>query len=352
MTGKRIMILMAAVTMSLLSAWSQGEMTAGLIAFYNVENLFDTIDTPGVDDVEFTPGAAKRWNSVRYYQKLDNTARVIAGIGRDEGLPGGPHILGLCEIENREVIEDLVNHASLRHLNYRVVHYNSFDSRGVDVGLVYQADFFVLTASKSYKLPLTSMEGEEYYSRSQLVVSGLLMDEKMHFIVNHWPSRRSGSKASEKLRIEAALLTRSIVDSLQAEDPGAKIVVMGDLNDDPRDVSVTKHLSAIGRDTGLKPGDLYNPMYELFREGVGSLAYRDRWNLFDQMIVSQPLLGDDFSTFKLHAARVYRKDFMTQRDGRYRGYPLRTYVGDQFTAGYSDHFPVYLVIIRKGTNGS
>jgi predicted extracellular nuclease len=344
---KRICLILVAAVFGLMEAGAQAEMKAGLIAFYNVENLFDTINTPGVEDEEFTPQAPKKWNSRRYQEKLDNMARVISGIGRDEGLPGGPHVLGLCEIENQQVIQDLVDHASLAPLHYRIVHYNSFDSRGVDVGLVYQPEFFRLTASKSYVLPLSSSEGEEYYSRSQLVVSGFLMDEKMHFIVNHWPSRRSGSKASERLRIEAAQLTRSIVDSLQMADPEAKRVVRGDLNDDPMDPSVTKHLRAVGNESSLQEGDLFNPMQKLFREGVGSLAYRDRWNLFDQMIVSQPLLGKDYSSFRMLTARVYRKEFMTQRDGRFRGYPLRTFVGDQFTAGYSDHFPVYIIVGRN-----
>lgn len=344
---KRIVLVLMAAAMPWFAAFAQAEMTAGLIAFYNVENLFDTINTPGVNDEEFTPQAPKRWNSARYFEKLDNLATVIAGIGRDEGLPGGPHVLGLCEIENRGVIEDLVKNGRLAHLNYGIVHYNSLDMRGVDVGLIYQPDFFVVTASRSYDLPLTSTEGEVFYSRSQLVVSGLLMDEKMHFIVNHWPSRRSGSKASERLRIDAALLTRHIVDSLQKDDPLAKIVVMGDLNDDPRDASVRKHLRAEGSESTLKEGDLYNPMDELFRRGVGSLAYRDRWNLFDQMVVSQPLLGKDYSSFRMHAARVYSREFMTQRDGRFRGYPLRTFVGDQYMKGYSDHFPVYIIVVRQ-----
>lgn len=340
------LVLLFAVT-GLQAANSQTGMTAGLVAFYNVENLFDTINSPGVDDIEFTPQAPKRWNTERYFRKIDNLAGVISGIGKDEGLPGGPHILGLCEVENREVIEDLVSHRSLVHLNYRIVHYNSPDARGVDVALIYQPDFFVLTASKSYDLPLESSSGDEYFSRSQLVVSGLFMDEKMHFIVNHWPSRRSGASASERLRVSAAQLTRSIVDSLQIADPEAKIVVMGDLNDDPRDASVRKHLRAIGRESALKPGDLFNPMDELFRKGVGTLAYRDRWNLFDQMIVSQSLLGKDYSSFRLLHARVYIKEKMTQDDGRFRGYPLRSFVGDQYMEGYSDHFPVYIILVRR-----
>ncbi|MBM3421366.1 MAG: endonuclease/exonuclease/phosphatase family protein [Bacteroidetes bacterium] len=331
----------------LAEASAQTGLRAGLVAFYNLENLFDTIKSAGVNDEEFTALGPKRWTGARYREKLANNAKVIAGIGRDEGLPGGPHVLALCEIENREVIEDLVGTAALAHLNYRIVHYNSFDSRGVDVALIYQPEYFVATASRSYILPLTSEEGEEYYSRSQLVVSGELMGELMHFIVNHWPSRRSGSKASERLRIEAAQLTRSIVDSLQYIDAGARIVVMGDLNDDPTDASVTRHLRASGSIASLNKGDLYNPMYDLYRKGVGSLAYRDRWNLFDQIIVSQSLLGKDYSTFKMVAARVYIKDFMTQRDGRFRGYPLRTFVGNQYTAGFSDHFPVYVVLGRE-----
>lgn len=339
------LVLLFAVT-GLQAAYTQTGMKAGLIAFYNVENLFDTINSPDVDDIEFTPQAPKRWNTEKYLDKLDNLAGVISGIGKEEGLPGGPHILGLCEVENRNVIEDLVNHHSLAHLNYGIVHYNSRDARGIDVALIYQPDFFTLTASKSYDLLLTGSSGEEYFTRSQLVVSGLFMNEKMHFIVNHWPSRRSGARASERLRVAAAQLTRSIIDSLQLADRDAKIVVMGDLNDDPRDASVRKHLRAIGRESALKPGDLFNPMEELFRKGYGTLAYRDRWNLFDQIIVSQSLLGNDYSSLRLLNARVYTIEAMTQDDGRFRGYPLRSFVGDQYMAGYSDHFPVYIIIVR------
>jgi len=345
--NKLFIHLCIVVWFSIVPVYSQTGMTAGVIAFYNVENLFDTINSPGINDEEFTPQSPKKWNTRRYYEKLDNIARVISEIGRDEGLPGGPHILGLSEIENFQVIEELVNHRLLAHLNYRIIHYNSFDIRGIDVAMIYQPDFFTVKSSKSYVLPLTSPEGEEYYSRSQLVVSGLLMGEKMHFIVNHWPSRRSGSKASQRLRVEAARLTRHIVDSLQSNDPEAKIIVMGDLNDDPTDISVTKHLRAKGTQTGLEPGDLYNPMYMIYRKGSGSLAYRDKWNLFDQIIISQPLLGKDFSSFQYLSATVYAKDYMAQNDGRFKGYPLRTFVGNQYTAGYSDHFPVYIILARK-----
>ncbi len=216
-------------------AFTQKNLTAGVIAFYNLENLFDTIDTDGVDDLEFTPEAPKKWNSSRYNEKLTNMSKVIAAIGRDEGLPGGPHIIGVSEIENREVLVDLAKQPAISHLNYQVVHYNSPDLRGVDVALMYQPALFKLTGSKSYELMLNEKDGTRIYTRDQLLVSGYFMGEMMHFIVGHWPSRRSGEKASENLRVDAARLTRHIIDSLQSDDPEAKIVVMGDLNDDPVD---------------------------------------------------------------------------------------------------------------------
>jgi hypothetical protein len=168
----------------------------------------------------------------------------------------------------------------------------------------------------------------------------------MHFIVNHWPSRRGGEKASRPLRNEAARLTKSLVDSLMAIDPDSKIVVMGDLNDDPVNQSVRRILGAVDSPERVREGGLFNAMYPLFRKGVGSLAYRDAWNLFDQMIISEPLVRSSQDGYRFLAARVYNKEFLTQQDGQYRGYPFRTYVGTTYQGGYSDHFPVYLILVK------
>ncbi len=310
------------------------------IAFYNVENLFDTIDDPNTNDAEFLPEGLNRWTTQRYQAKLSNMAQVIAGIG-SEMVKGGPAIIGLSEIENRGVIEDLVKTPPLSETGYEIVHYDSPDSRGIDVGLIYNPAVFKVTNSTSNRL---SMPGQtDWKSRDQLVVSGELDGELISIIVNHWPSRRSGPE----YRAEAAKLSRKLSDSLAREHKNAKIFIMGDLNDDPTDKSVAKILGTKGKSNDVQAGDLYNPMWQLFRDGVGSLAYRDSWNLFDQIIISEPLLTGKNKGWKYYKARVYNEKFMIQKDGPYAGYPFRTFAGGAYAGGYSDHFPVYLLIVKE-----
>lgn len=269
-----------------MTVHAQQQTRAGLIAFYNLENLFDTIDTPGVLDEEFTPEGPNKWSGTRYKEKLDNMAYAISRIGEDEGWKGGPAVLGVSEIENRSVLEDLAAHPLLKESNYQVVHYDSPDRRGVDVALMYRPRFFKVTASASPSLPLTNDEGEPVYTRDQLVVSGLFDGEPMHFIVGHWPSRSGGEMTTRPRRNAAAALSRRLVDSLLAIDSSAKVFVMGDLNDDPVDESLRKYLRAAGDPERLKEGELFNAMFPLFRKGIGSLNYRDGMNMFDQIIIS------------------------------------------------------------------
>ncbi len=319
---------------------------AGIIAFYNLENLFDTIDTPGVLDTEFTPAGSKKWTGDKYWEKLNNMAEVISGIGKRKGLPG-PAILGVSEIEIIGVLEDLVKTDALKELNFQIVHYDSPDRRGVDVALLYQPRYFTVTHTSSVPLILYGDNGDRIYTRDQLVVSGIFDDEKMHFIVNHWPSRRGGESRSRPLRNAAAKLSRSIVDSIITINKNAKVVVMGDLNDDPMNESVRLHLQTVGEKKKLNEGDMYNPMYKLYKKGIGSLAYRDNWNLFDQIIITQPFLGDNYSDYKFRVAHIYNDKTLVNKSGKYKGYPHRTYVGDTYKAGYSDHFPVYILILKE-----
>lgn len=313
------------------------------VAFYNLENLFDTIDQPEVDDAEFLPNGSYNWNSERYYYKLNHMSDVISKIG-GELVKGGPIVIGFSEIENRSVVEDLTKQPALLPGNYGIVHYDSPDRRGVDVALIYQQDHFKVLFSKSYRL--TIPDKPDFLTRDQLLVSGLLDGELIHFIVNHWPSRRGGEKRSAPMRNAAASLTRHIADSLLNADSTAKIIIMGDLNDDPVNNSLRKFLKAKGSVEETKAGDLFNPMYKLFRDGIGSLAYRDSWNLFDQMIISYPLLNDN-TGLKFFKAKVFNQPFLAQKEGSFAGYPWRTYVGTNFMGGYSDHFPVYLFLIKE-----
>lgn len=330
--------LMFVITSS--NVFAQGKSKVATIAFYNLENLFDTIDSPNTNDVEFLPNGTNHWTGERYETKLHHMAEVISGIG-SEIVKGGPTILGVSEIENRQVLQDLIDTPPLNTLGYGIVHYDSPDRRGVDVGLLYKKASFEVINSTSNRL---HMPGKlDWYTRDQLVVSGKLDGELVHIIVNHWPSRASGPEYRE----EAAKLSLALSDSIRKVHPGAKIVIMGDLNDDPIDRSVYKVLGAKGKAGAVKQNDFFNPMYQLFKDGIGSLAYRDAWNLFDQIIISAPLLQGDGNGWKFLKAKVYNEKFLIQKDGPYAGYPLRTYAGGAYTGGYSDHFPTYIFVVKK-----
>ena len=337
----------AILLMLLVPGKAQTTLKAGVIAFYNLENLFDTLNTEGVLDEEFTPDGPNEWTGERYLAKIERMAGVISGIGGDEGIPGGPAIIGVSEIENLSVLEDLAAHPYLAAAGYRIVHYDSPDLRGVDVALLYQPRYYTVRSSASLALPLYDDDGERIYTRDQLLVSGVFMEEPLHVIVNHWPSRRGGEKASRPRRNAAAALSRAITDSLLAIDPGAKVIIMGDFNDDPVNISMKDVLRATDHIDNLEEGELFNTMFPLFKKGIGSLAYRDAWNLFDQIVISQGLLGNDYSSLTYYAARVHNKDFLMQQDGQYKGYPFRTYVGTTHQGGYSDHFPVYIIVVKK-----
>jgi len=345
MTARVILIVI--LSSLLISGSGQKNMRAGLIAFYNLENLFDTVNTEDVDDEDFTPEGLNKWTSEKYHIKLDRLAEAILRIGEDEGIKGGPAILGVSEIENRTVLQDLISHPALKSSNYRIVHYDSPDLRGIDVALLYQPRFFRVTSSVNRELRIFDEKNERVYTRDQLVVSGLFDGERITFIVNHWPSRSSGELVTRPRRIEAATLTRQIADSLLKDDKNARIIIMGDLNDDPSDESLRKYLRASDNYEKLKDGELYNTMFPLFKKGVGSLYYRDGMNLFDQIIITPALLGNDYSSYKFYKARVFNKSFLTQADGQYKDYPFRTYVGPTFQGGYSDHFPVYILIVKE-----
>jgi exonuclease III len=331
--------LMLSLLFTFQACAQEKKYLATTIAFYNVENLFDTIDDPNTNDAEFLPGGANRWTPQRYEEKLANMAKVIAGIG-DELVKGGPAIIGLSEIENRGVLEDLINTPPLKNLGYAIVHYDSPDKRGVDVGLIYKPSVFKVINSTSNTLYMPGRTN--FYSRDQLVVTGELNGDLISVIVNHWPSRRSGPEYRE----EAAKLSRHLSDSLMKEHKNAKIFIMGDLNDDPTDRSVAKVLGAKGKVKEVKKDDLFNPFWQLHREGIGSLAYRDAWNLFDQIIISEPLLNPK-KGWKFHKAKVYNEKFLIQKDGPYAGYPFRTFAGGAYLGGYSDHFPVYIFLIKE-----
>ncbi len=319
------------------------------IAFYNIENLYDTINDPKVNDEEFLPYGEKLWDAEKYKQKLENIATVIADIGADIN-PDLPTIVGLAETENRGVLEDLVQTSKLAGAGYGIIHFDSPDKRGIDVALLYKKNKFKPISYISIPLIIEENSDAENeglkrkFTRSQLLVTGLLEGEEISFIVNHWPSRYGGEKKSRPYRDAAGILNRKIVDSLYTINPNAKIITMGDFNDGPYNNSVRMELRAKDRRAQVKPQELYNPMGKMARDGLGSTAYRDNWSMFDQIILSEPLIRKDFSTLQFWRAGVYNKTYITQVSGQYKGYPLRNRNGE---VGYSDHFPVYVYLIKE-----
>lgn len=319
------------------------DVTLNCIAFYNLENLFDTIDTPGVNDFEFTPEGPNKWGTMKYTAKQQRMSYAISQIGLDYSAVGAA-IIGVCEIENRDVLEDLVKQPDLKNRNYEIVHYDSPDRRGVDVGLLYNPALFVVTNSKSYRI---QSDDSTFKSRDQLMVSGYLHDELIHVIVNHWPSRYGGELRSRPRRVEAAQLTRSIVDSLFGVDPKARIIVMGDLNDDPTNVSVKDVLKTKKEKEEVNPGELYNVFWKMFDRGIGSLAYNDQWNMFDQIIISHELVNKAPNKFYLWKSEIFNRSFLTQQEGPYKNTPLRTHAGGAWLNGYSDHYPTLIYLVKE-----
>jgi hypothetical protein len=320
------------------------EYVPALVGFYNIENLFDTLDTPDVDDAEYLPGSAKQWGTERYLRKLDHLARVIGDMGK-ELHPNGLAILGFAEVENRSVLEDLAARPTISARGYKVVHEDGPDRRGVDVALMYDPSQYKVFSHKSYRL--TMPDDPEFRSRDQLLVSGVLDGDTVHVIVAHWPSRRGGEKRSMPNRKAAAELGRHITDSLLVNNAGARILYMGDLNDDPVDPSVARFLRSTGDKAQAVEGRFYNPMYAPYQKGIGSLAWRDSWNLFDQILVSPSLVTGEGGKYKYYGVRIFNEQYLRQQEGNFKGYPLRTFVGDTYMDGYSDHFPVFLILVKE-----
>lgn len=339
---KKVFIFLIAL---FFAEFLEAQTVKRVINFYNLENLFDTIVDPdtrlhGRED--FTPFSSKRYNTEKYYKKLDNLARVLSEIALEID-PMGSAIIGCAEVENEGVLKDLVNRPALISRNYQIVHFDSPDERGVDVAFLYRPDCFKLV--KSWVRHENSLpKGDK--TRDMLAIEGYLDGELMFFIVDHWPSRRGGQKRSAPLRDTVAKHDRDVIDSILLVHPNAKIVFMGDLNDDPVNNSVYKFMRAKGDVSKLKEGDLYNPFYSKFKEGNGTLAYNDSWNLFDQIMFTKSLLNDS-KGFKFEGAFIFKKKYMFQQSGRFEGYPLRTYVGDEFMNGFSDHFPTYIIISKS-----
>lgn len=397
---KKFLVVSLCMASSILFAQKQELRRVATVGFYNVENLFDTIvsadyidgsldpQNPAfhrsipIDSIpllehqeykgpwsdaalkgkkvirnqryneEFTPKSNKHYGSKIYHQKLHNMAQVISELGR-KYTHTAPAVVGLAEVENRQVVEALIHQPQLAKYNYGFVHYNSYDERGIDVALIYQKSRFKLI--KSWKKQLVIFDnGYRDYTRDILVVLGELDGEKFAFFVNHWPSRRGGEVASQPRRNAAATLLKQQMDSVRSLNQGYKLIAMGDFNDDPVSPSITDYLKATGKARKVgKEHPYYNPMTKLYKHGIATLAYRDAPNLFDQLIISENLMKNNKrgaeKSYHVALVKVYAPRYLFQREGNYKGYPLRSWDGDSYTNGYSDHLPSYLILEKSVT---
>lgn len=320
------------------------------IGFYNLENLFDPFDDPTKFD-EASPIMELKTNKEEAYRKkLKNMALVIADIGK-EVTNNAPAILGVSEIENREVLEDLINDPLLIGYDYGIVHYHSPDARGIDVALLYQKKLFTPISTSSHELKIyDDISRDRVYTRDQLLVSGNLEGDLIHILVNHWPSRSGGEARSRPKREAAAKLSKRLVDSLQVIDPYAKVFIVGDFNDDPTNSSIKEILSTQKRREKVGLKGIFNPYEDLFRDGLGTTAYRDAWSLFDQILITKPLLEKDYTSFRFYKAGIYNEQYLISNTGQYKGYPYRSWTNGGFSGGYSDHFPVFVYVIKEVAN--
>ncbi len=308
------------------------------VAFYNVENLFDTQDdlsNPGDD--EFTTGGDLKWTLERYQKKLSMLTRVIEAMGF-------PEIVGLAEIENKAVLDDWVALSTMQNKDYRVAHLESNDYRGIDASLIFRANAFSVLSIEDYVI--TFPDDPDYRTRDIFVVRGTLENkDTVHLFINHFPSRRGGQKQSEPKRLWVATRLKNLIEDTFEKNANSKIIVMGDFNDEPFNKSVSETLGA-NKTRSAQTESLYNPMWELIEQGIGSYKYRGNWQMLDQIILSGELLDDEGYHYLPNSAQVFKEEWMLQPSGNYKGYPDRTYAGDNYLGGYSDHLPVLIELYR------
>ncbi|MGJ7031146.1 endonuclease/exonuclease/phosphatase [Niabella hirudinis] len=344
---KKIPFLTLAIIISccLNAAAQPRKYQSAIIAFYNLENFYDTVFHKRQDDEAFTPGGTKAYTSTVFKEKTDHLAAVISRIGTDIN-PDGPALLGVSEVENNTVLDALAQHPLLTIRHYRYAHHDSKDARGMDVALFYNPRYFRLQKSRPLFVKIPEGTKESGYTRDILWVTGLLNGEKVHVFVNHWPSRYGGEKKSAPGRMAAALTIRRFIDTLIRYNPMAKIIVMGDFNDEPVSNSIVNGLKTTDQAAAIKMGELYNPWVSLYKNGTGTLAYQNAWSLFDQILLSEGFLEKQQTGFFFYKNAVFKKDALIENIGPYRGYPMRSYTGDLYRGGYSDHFPVMMVLLK------
>lgn len=342
----RFYLTISIVIISISTSYAQTKTYhPAIIGFYNLENFYDTVNNPIVDDEEFLPNGDRHYNTHIYLDKVDRLTSVISEMGTDIN-PDGLALLGVAEIENDTVLMSLVQHKSLKSRNLKIIHYDSPDRRGIDVGLLYNPKYFNPLFSAPLFVQLPGGSKESYFTRDILYAKGILDGDTIHILVGHWPSRSGGEERSAPARAAAAGVCKKIVDSLMAINTNSKVLIMGDLNDDPTSPSMTRILQAKGSESKLKAGGLYNPWYDFYKKGIGTIAYQDSWGLFDQIVISKAWLDKTQKGYFFQKATIFNREFLVQQTGKYKGYPKRTWDGITYNYGYSDHFPVFVTMLK------
>ena len=354
----RISLALAALLLLAPLGWAQRVQKSHVIGFYNLENLFDTYHDDGKNDYEYLPDGANQWTEVKYRKKLHNMAEVIRAMKDDNKVYHT--VLGVSEIENRNVLEELVSQREIADANFQIVHYDGPDRRGVDCALLYRPDQFTLLESRSIpfdfeskniKFEMDSLEMKDFRTRDILEVRGTIDGEMFAFYVTHLPSRIGGK--SDFLRSRGAEIIYENAMEMMRKFPGIKIAVMGDMNDNPFDESMVTYLH--GKETPEEVGgeDFFNPFLSMIKAGFGSLAYQGVWCIFDIIMVNNNLINPARGTFGIkpivnrkYYGRIFQQPFMTQQEGQYKGTPKRTSSNGAFINGYSDHYPTYIVISK------
>lgn len=339
--------LLSILLLSHFYLFAQKSYIVQTVAFYNLENLFDTINDPDKMD-ELSPMMEITSNRTAIYlDKLSKLSHVLCEIGKEQNkLP--PCVIGVAEVENRKVLEDLIATPPLSKYNYEIIHYDSPDLRGIDTALLYLKDIFKPTYSEAIPVNLYK-DHTRIYTRDILWVTGYLMTEKVHFLINHWPSRRGGAKKSSILRERVAQRNLDVIANIYLEEPHAKIIGMGDFNDSPTDRSFKKILKTKASKNKLDQGDLYNPFEKMFKNGANTLTYKSELFLFDQIFFNKNFIttNKDYSSFKFYKAGIYNPSYMTLQKGKYKGSPKRSFSGSTYLGGYSDHYPVYSYLLKE-----
>jgi hypothetical protein len=326
------------------SNYLQAQEAPTVVAFYNLENFYDTLNDETINDEDFLPSGAYAYTGKIYYEKAHKLASVVSLLGVNKN-PDGFAILGVAEIENETVLQTLINEPELRQRNLKIVHYNSPDARGIDVGMIYNPKYFKVLSSEAIfvNLPTDENGSGKERTRDILFVTGKLKGELVHVFVNHWPSRRGGEAASAPKRKFAAGVCRKYIDSLRKENPMAKVILMGDLNDDPINESMTKVLNCKAKIKDVDARSMYNPFVAFYRKGLGTMAYQDAWGLFDQIVMTSGFVKGGTGLQYLEA-EVFNRPFMVEKFGNFKNYPKRSFSGNTWNEGYSDHWPTMIFL--------